>query len=61
MSANDSWDDLAQRRRLQLAAPDLLAALADLLADAVDMGLEDSPVSGSLVAAREALRKAGVE
>jgi hypothetical protein len=38
----------------------LLAALADLLADAVQMGLDESPVSGSLVAAREALRKAGV-
>jgi len=42
------------------AAPDLARALADLLADAVEMGLDESPVSGSLIAAREALRKAGV-
>jgi len=42
------------------AAPDLARALADLLADAVEMGLDDSPVSGSLIAARAALRKAGV-
>ncbi len=42
------------------AAPDLARALADLLADAVEMGLDESPVSGSLIEAREALRKAGV-
>lgn len=42
------------------AAPDLARALADLLADAVEMGLDDSPVSGSLIEAREALGKAGV-
>ncbi len=42
------------------AAPDLARALADLLADAVEMGLDESPVSGSLIAARAALRKAGV-
>jgi len=48
------WADAA----LIAAAPDLARALADLLADAVEMGLDDSPVSGSLVAAREALRKA---
>jgi hypothetical protein len=42
------------------AAPDLARALADLLADAVEMGLDDSPVSGSLLEARKALRKAGV-
>jgi hypothetical protein len=42
------------------AAPDLERALADLLADAVEMGLDESPVSGSLIEAREALRKAGV-
>ena len=46
--------------RLIAAAPDLAQALADLLADAEEMNLDDSPVSGSLVAAREALRKAGV-
>jgi hypothetical protein len=46
--------------RLIAAAPDLARALADLLADAVEMGLDDSPVSGSLIEARKALRKAGV-
>lgn len=46
--------------RLIAAAPDLARALADLLADAVEMGLDDSPVSGSLIAACEALGKAGV-
>ena len=55
---DDNTDDA--NAALIAAAPDLLAALADLLADAVEMGLDDSPVSGSLVAAREALRKAGV-
>lgn len=61
MSANNiGWSGLAQRRRLQLAAPDLARALADLLADALEMGLDDSPVSGSLIEAREALKKAGV-
>ena len=50
------WVDAA----LIAAAPDLARALADLLADAVEMGLDDSPVSGSLIAAREALGKAGV-
>jgi hypothetical protein len=45
--------------RLIAAAPDLARALADLLADAVEMGLDDSPVSGSLIAARAALQKAG--
>jgi len=44
--------------RLIAAAPDLLAALEHLLADAVEMGLDDSPVSGSLIEARFALRKA---
>jgi len=55
---DDNTDDA--NAALIAAAPDLLAALADLLADAVQMGLDESPVSGSLVAAREALRKAGV-
>jgi len=50
------WADAA----LIAASPDLARALADLLADAVEMGLDDSPVSGSLIEAREALRKAGV-
>jgi hypothetical protein len=50
----------AANARLIAAAPDLLAALADLLADAVKMGLDDSPVWGSLIVARAALRKAGV-
>jgi hypothetical protein len=57
------WEDASDDRldadaALIAAAPDLARALADLLADAVEMGLDDSPVSGSLVAAREALRKA---
>lgn len=60
MSDYIGWSGVADRRRLQLAAPDLARALADLLADAVEMGLDDSPVSGSLIAAREALEKAGV-
>ena len=46
--------------RLIAAAPDLARALTDLLADAVEIGLDDSPVSGSLIAACEALGKAGV-
>ncbi len=49
------WADAA----LIAASPDLARALADLLADAVEMGLDDSPVSGSLIEARKALRKAG--
>ena len=46
--------------RLIAAAPNLLAALENLLADAVEMGLDDSPVSGTRVYARNALRHAGV-
>jgi len=59
------WEDVSSDRldadaALITAAPDLARALADLLADAVEMGLDDSPVSGSLIAARAALQKAGV-
>lgn len=50
----------AANAALIAAAPDLARALADLLADALSMGLDDSPVSGSLIEARKALRKAGV-
>lgn len=59
---NDEVDDDALLANAQLicAAPDLARALADLLADALEMGLDDSPVSGSLIEARDALRKAGV-
>jgi len=59
----EAWDAETSCRanaRLIAAAPDLARALADLLADAVEMGLDDSPVSGSLIAARAALQKAGV-
>lgn len=57
---NDEVDDdaLLANARLIAAAPDLARALADLLADAVEMGLDDSPVSGSLIEARKALAKA---
>ena len=55
----DAGEDEANAA-LIAAAPDLARALADLLADAVEMGLDDSPVSGSLIEARDALRKAGV-
>lgn len=53
---DDSVDDA--NAALIAAAPDLARALADLLADAVEMGLDDSPVSGSLIEARKALAKA---
>jgi hypothetical protein len=58
--ANREQSTAEANARLIAAAPDLARALADLLADAVEMGLDDSPVSGSLIAAREALGKAGV-
>lgn len=59
MAMGEAFDPRATAMLFR-AAPDLAKALADLLADAVNMGLEDSPVSGSLIAAREALRKAEV-
>ena len=44
--------------RLIASAPDLLAALNDLLADAVRLGITDSEYSGSAIAARAAIAKA---
>jgi hypothetical protein len=58
--ANRDQSTAEANARLIAAAPDLAQALADLLADALSMGLDDSPVSGSLIEARKALRKAGV-
>tara|TARA_R110000868_G_scaffold87712_5_gene245034 strand:- start:560 stop:760 length:201 start_codon:yes stop_codon:yes gene_type:complete len=55
-----SWSGLAQRRRLQLAAPDLLAALDR--AEAFIAGFEDDDtqegVTEMLAAIRAALAKA---
>lgn len=44
--------------RLLAAAPDLLVALCDLLEDAVALGICESNMSGSAVAARAAISKA---
>ena len=44
--------------RLIAAAPELLAALRDLLEDAVALGICESNMSGSAVAARAAIAKA---
>ena len=44
--------------RLIAAAPDLLAALEALLDDALELGLADSPLSGSAIEARTAITKA---
>ena len=44
--------------RLIAAAPDLLAALNDLLADAVRLGITDSEYSGSAIEARAAIARA---
>jgi hypothetical protein len=43
---------------LLAAAPDLLVALRDLLEDAVALGICESNMSGSAVAARAAIAKA---
>jgi hypothetical protein len=40
------------------AAPDLLAALRNLLADATALGIDDSPFSGVAIEARNAIAKA---
>ena len=44
--------------RLIASAPDLLIALRDLLEDAIALGICESNMSGSAVAARAAVRKA---
>lgn len=49
---------LWEERRLVAAAPDLLAALEALLADALALGLADSHLSGSAIEARAAITKA---
>lgn len=47
--------------RLIAAAPELLEALRNLLADAESLGIDDSTVSGSAIEARAALAKANGE
>lgn len=44
--------------RVLAAAPDLLVALRDLLDDAIELGICESNMSGSAVAARAAIAKA---
>ena len=44
--------------RLIAAAPELLIALRDLLEDAIALGICESNMSGSAVAARAAIAKA---
>ena len=44
--------------RLISAAPDLLIALRDLLDDAIRLGICDSNMSGSAIAARAAIKRA---
>ena len=50
--------DRAEDARLIAAAPDLFIALCDLLEDAVALGICESNMSGSAVAARAAITKA---
>ena len=50
--------DILTNARLIAAAPDLLAALEALLADALALGLADSHLSGSAIEARTAINKA---
>ncbi|MFD0669737.1 hypothetical protein ACT80S_18605 [Ramlibacter sp. MAHUQ-53] len=50
--------DQAANARLIAAAPELLSALANLLADATALGIEDSPYSGAVAEARAAIAKA---
>jgi hypothetical protein len=49
---------LLREAHLVAAAPDLLAALEALLADALALGLADSHLSGSAIEARNAIAKA---
>ena len=48
----------ASNARLIAAAPELLIALRDLLEDAIALGICESNMSGSAVAARAAIAKA---
>jgi hypothetical protein len=50
--------DAKANARLISASPDLLAALEALLEDAIALGLEDSPYSGVVIQARNAIKKA---
>jgi hypothetical protein len=50
--------DILANARLIAAAPDMLAALEALLADALALGLADSHLSGSAIEARTAIVKA---
>jgi hypothetical protein len=50
--------DILANARLIAAAPDMLAALEALLADALELGLADSSLSGSAIEARTAINKA---
>ena len=53
-----SESDHEANARLIAAAPNLLAALEALLADALALGLADSHLSGSAIEARDAITKA---
>lgn len=55
---NTSVTDQLAKARLIAAAPDLLAALENLLEDALRLGLADSDMSGSAIEARAAIAKA---
>ena len=56
------WDDTQLENqangRLIVAAPELLIALRDLLDDAIALGICESNMSGSAVAARAAIARA---
>jgi hypothetical protein len=51
-------DDAERRANLCAAAPDLLAALRNLLDDALAIGIDESPYSGVIFEARDAIAKA---
>ena len=53
-----SLDETRANARLIAAAPELLAALRNLLADATALGIDDSPFSGVAIEARNAIAKA---
>lgn len=58
ISRNDGQLENFANARLIAAAPDLLTALRDLLEDATKLGIDESDLSGSAVAARAAIAKA---
>jgi hypothetical protein len=59
LAMDDKHNAMVQREeRLAKAAPELLAALRALLEDAIELGIYEGNMSGSAVAARNAINKA---